>query len=207
MSPLGGVIVEGRESGVGYHRSSHHGWDFSGGATGCTPFKVYGFGFALLGPRNYESDLLSFVAVQLLDFSGFFCHLYWFLRRIYMSVWFGSWKVLEAKLVVICVGLWGLEDLCLDGLFCVLWVLLGGVLRYERLPFASQSVWLELVRHGANMSQTPVWLTLLRFESLVHPRHRSTFVLHYKFIDAKQMHVTIILIKPFALNFLSFQLS
>ena len=27
-----------------------------------------------------------------------------------------------------CVGLWGLEgDLCLDGLFCVLWVLLGGV--------------------------------------------------------------------------------
>ena len=45
-----------------------------------------------------------------------------------MSVSFGSWKVLEAKWVVICiVGLWGLEDLCLDGLFCVRWVLLGGV--------------------------------------------------------------------------------
>ena len=39
-------------------------------------FKVYGFGFASLGPRNYESDLSSFVAVQLLDFSGFFCRLY-----------------------------------------------------------------------------------------------------------------------------------
>ena len=45
----------------------------------------------------------------------------------YVSVSFGSWKVLEAKRVVICIGLWGLEDLCLDGLFCVRWVLLGGV--------------------------------------------------------------------------------
>ena len=40
------------------------------------PFKVYGFDFALLGPRNYEGDRSSFVAVQLLDFSGFFCRLY-----------------------------------------------------------------------------------------------------------------------------------
>ena len=30
-------------------------------------------------------------------------------------------------------------------------------------------------RHESN----PVWLTLLRVESLVHPRHSSTFVLHY----------------------------
>ena len=29
-----------------------------------------------LGPRNYESDRSSFVAVQLLDFLGFFCRLY-----------------------------------------------------------------------------------------------------------------------------------
>ena len=36
-------------------------------------FKVYGFGFASLGPRNYESDRSNFVAVQLLDFSVFFC--------------------------------------------------------------------------------------------------------------------------------------
>ena len=34
----------------------------------------------------------------------------------------GARQVLWGKL-----GLWGLEDLCLDGLFCVLWVLLGGV--------------------------------------------------------------------------------
>ena len=40
------------------------------------PFKVYVIDFALLGPRNNERDLSSFVAVQLLDFSGFFCHLY-----------------------------------------------------------------------------------------------------------------------------------
>ena len=38
-------------------------------------FKVYGFDFALLGPRNYESNRSSFVAVQLLGFSGFFCRL------------------------------------------------------------------------------------------------------------------------------------
>ena len=31
-------------------------------------------------------------------------------------------------------------------------------------------------RHESN----PVWLTLLRFESLVDSRHHSTFVLHYK---------------------------
>ena len=43
---------------------------------GCTPFKVYLFDFALLSPQNYESDLSIFVAaVQLLDFSGFFCSL------------------------------------------------------------------------------------------------------------------------------------
>ena len=79
-----------------------------------------------------------------------------------MSVSFGSWKVLEAKRVVICVGLWGLEDLCLDGLFCLCSVGASRrcylarcyLARYERLPFASQSVWLELVRHGADMSQT-----------------------------------------------------
>ena len=39
-------------------------------------FKVYDFDFASLGPRNYETDLSSFVAVQLLGFSGFFCRLY-----------------------------------------------------------------------------------------------------------------------------------
>ena len=38
-------------------------------------FKVYGFDLALLGPQNYESDWSSFVAVPLLDFSGFFCRL------------------------------------------------------------------------------------------------------------------------------------
>ena len=47
-----------------------------------------------------------------------------------VSVSFGSWKVLEAKRGVICIGLWGLEDLCLDGLFCVRWVLLGGDIKY-----------------------------------------------------------------------------
>ena len=41
-----------------------------------------------------------------------------------------------------------------NGLFCVLWVLLGGVLRCEQLPFASQVVRLEVVQHRANMSQT-----------------------------------------------------
>ena len=109
--------------------------------------------------RNYESDLSSFVAVQLLDFSGFFCHLYWFLRRIYVGVWFGSWKVLEAKRVVICIGLWGLEDLCLDvcSVFCGCFSEV--LLRRERLPFASQSVRLQLVRHDADMSQTQCdWL-------------------------------------------------
>ena len=39
------------------------------------PFKVYDFDLDLPGPRNYETDLSSFVAVQLLGFSGFFCHL------------------------------------------------------------------------------------------------------------------------------------
>ena len=39
------------------------------------PFKVYSFDFALLGPQNYESNRSSFVAVQLLEFSGFFCRL------------------------------------------------------------------------------------------------------------------------------------
>ena len=33
-----------------------------------------------------------------------------------MSISFGSWKVLEAKRVVMYIGLWGLEDFCLDGL-------------------------------------------------------------------------------------------
>ena len=65
-----------------------------------------------------------------------------------MSVSFGSWKVLEAKRVVICIGLWGLEDLCL---VCSVF---GGcfsevLLRYERLPFASQLGWLGLLRHDA----------------------------------------------------------
>ena len=35
----------------------------------------------------------------------------------------------------------------------------------ERLPFASQSVWLDLVRHGADMSQTQLRWSLLRCES------------------------------------------
>ena len=56
------------------------------------------------------------------------------------------------------------------------------LLRYEQLPFASQSVRLAVVRHGRRHESNPVWLTLLRFESLVHPRHRSTFVLHCKLL-------------------------
>ena len=64
------------------------------------------------------------------------------------------WKVLEAKRVVICIGLWGLEDLVwmVCSVFCGCF--LDVLLRCERLPFASQSVRLELVRHGADMSQT-----------------------------------------------------
>ena len=105
--------------------------------------------FVFDGERNYEIDLLEVLAFQLLDFSGFVWWLYWFLRRIYVSVSFGSWKVLEAKRVVICIGLWGLEDLCLD--VCSVF---GGcfsevLLRYERLPFASQLGRLGLMRHDA----------------------------------------------------------
>ena len=80
-----------------------------------------------------------------------------------MSISFGSWKVLEAKRVVICIGLWGLEDLCLDGLFCVRWVLL----RYERLPFASQLGWLGLRESGAAVLPPP--LVLLGKHTLLPP--------------------------------------
>ena len=65
------------------HRRGRRKWDLVpqvqppwlklfGRSNGLHSFKVYGFGFASLSPRNYESDLSSFVAVQLLDFSGFF---------------------------------------------------------------------------------------------------------------------------------------
>ena len=69
---------------------------------------------------------------------------------------FGSWKVLEAKRVVICIGLWGLKDLCL-----VVCSVFGGcfsevLLRYERLPFASQLGWLGLMRHDARHRSTTV---------------------------------------------------
>ena len=66
-----------------------------------------------------------------------------------MSVSFGSWKVLEAKRVVICIGLWGLEDLCLDVCFVFGGCFSEVLLRYERLPFASQLGWLGLMRHDA----------------------------------------------------------
>ena len=73
-----------------------------------------------------------------------------------MSVSFGSWKVLETKQVVICIGLWGLEDLCLDGLFCVWWVLLGdacylGMSDSHLLLSRSGSEWCDM---DADMSQT-----------------------------------------------------
>ena len=73
---------------------------------------------------------------------------------------------------------WGLEDLCLDGCSVFGGCFLEVLLRCERPPFASQSVRLGLVRHGRRHESNLVWLTLLRFESLVHPRHLSTFVLH-----------------------------
>ena len=78
-----------------------------------------------------------------------------------MSVSFGSWKVLEAKRVVICIGLWGLEDLCLD--VCSVF---GGcfsevLLRYERLPFASQLGWLGLMRHDARHRSNMVFTSIM----------------------------------------------
>ena len=56
-----------------------------------------------------------------------------------------SWKVLEAKRVVIYVGLWALE-LSVSMVVLVFFECFSEVLfRCEQLPFASQSVRLELV--------------------------------------------------------------
>ena len=116
--------------------------------------KVYGIGFASLGPRNYESNLSSFVAVQLLDFWGFFCCLYWFLRQIYVSVWFGSWKAWRPSGLSYVLGSGVLKIFVwmVCRVFCGCFEVL---LRRERLPFASQSVRLELVRHNADMMWRP----------------------------------------------------
>ena len=178
---MGGVIEQVQEH---WGRSRHGGRALKRRVLGTIDSLLRLHYFVFDGERNYEIDFLQVLAVQLLDFSGFVCCLYWFLRRIYVSVSFGSWKVLEAKRVVICIGLWGLEDLCLDGCSVFGECFSEVLLRCERLPFASQLVWLELVWHGHRHESNPVWLTLLRFDSLVHPRHRSTFVLHCNVISS-----------------------
>ena len=76
-----------------------------------------------------------------------------------------SWEILEAKRVVIYVGLWALEVSVSDGCSSVLECFSEELLRCERLPFPSQSVWLDVVRHGADMSQTQLRRVLLRHES------------------------------------------
>ena len=65
-----------------------------------------------------------------------------------------SCKVLEAKRVVIYIGLWALEGFCFDVSSVFFECFSEVLLRCERLPFASQPVRLELVRHGADMNQT-----------------------------------------------------
>ena len=86
-------------------------------------FNVYIFDFALLGPQNYERDLSSFVADQLLDFSFSFV----VCTDSFIGFTWSSLLVLEAKLG--CHMYWdlGSPKSLFRWLFCVIWVLLGGV--------------------------------------------------------------------------------
>ena len=77
-----------------------------------------------------------------------------------------SWEVLEAKRVVIYIGLWALK-LSVSMVVLVFFECFSEVLlrSCERLPFASQLGWLGPLRHGADIGQTQLRLSLLRHES------------------------------------------
>ena len=63
------------------------------------------------------------------------------------------------------IGLWGLEEPLVSGLDRRSVLVFVALLRCGRLPFASQLGWLGLLRHGADIGQTQLRLSLLRRES------------------------------------------
>ena len=71
-------------------------------------------------------------------------------------VW--SWISGRGGLVVIYTGLWALEGPSCEAWICVLRFWFVVLLRWGRLPFASQLGWLGPLQHGANIGQTQLRL-------------------------------------------------
>ena len=71
------------------------------------------------------------------------------------------------------IGLWGLEEpLLVSGLDRRSLLVFVALLRCGQIPSASQLGWLGLLRHGADIGQTQLRLSLLRRESRSNGPHR-----------------------------------